>query len=139
MTTLKPRFIPRLQGTYISAQYSGKNESGISPIGCKVLILTDEFAEVTEGGVYMTATTVDRNNEGAESGVLVDVGPDAFAVMQSGKPWLSRKPVPGDHVYYTKYAGLVAMGNDGKKYRLMDDDGVGAIYVVDPTKEAVNG
>ncbi len=139
MTTLKPRFIPRLQGTYLSAQYTGSNESGIEPIGCKVLILTDEFSEVTEGGVYMTTAIVDRNNEGAESGVLVDVGPDAFATMKSGRSWVSRKPIPGNHVYYTKYAGLIAMGNDGKKYRLMDDDCVGAIYIVEAGSEVKSG
>lgn len=131
------RLVSRIQGTYVPAIYDGKNNSGVIPLVNKVLVRTDEFSEITKGGVYVTEVKMDNMTMASESGVIVDVGPDAFSIMPSGHKWASRKPTPGDHIYYDKYAGLLVMGNDGKTYRLMDDGCIGAIYSVYGEEEEI--
>lgn len=134
---MKQRFHKGLQGSFIPAQYDGANKSGVEPLGSKILLLTDKFSSVSEGDIIIPETMVDRYTLGSESGVVVAVGPDAFGTLPSGKSWTTRKPIPGDHVYYDKFAGLLVRGNDGLEYRVMDDACVGAIYTVGSEDEVV--
>lgn len=134
---MKPRILPRLQGTYIAAEFNG-NTSGVNPIGKKVLILTDEFKTTfADDKLEFLPEVAERMNLASESGVLTAVGPDAFAHNSDGSK-ASVRPTVGQHVYFEKYAGLLVMGNDGRKYRLMDDACIGATYTVE-VKESDNG
>lgn len=126
--TLKPRLVDRMQGKYKPAEFSG-NFSGVNPLGKRVLVRTDEFEGTFAGGkLEFVSDMVERMNMASESGVLVAVGPEAFSQHADGSRWLSGAPNPGAHVYFEKYAGLLVMGNDGCKYRLMDDHCIGAVY-----------
>jgi chaperonin GroES len=128
---VKPRLVSRLQGAYKAAEYGGKNTSGVTPLGKQVLVLPDEFEGTFAGGkLEFVADMVERMNLASESGLLIEAGDNAFSSHKDGTIWKGRKPTPGEHVYMEKYAGLLVMGNDGKKYRLMDDVCIGAIYLV---------
>ena len=59
---------------YWKAEYSGKNESGFNPVGDKVLIIPDQGAETTSGGVMLTPEMIERHTLASETGVVVEVG-----------------------------------------------------------------
>lgn len=139
MTSLKPRLIDRLQGKYRPSPFDG-NHSGVTPLGKRVLVRTDEFeGTFADGKLEFLSDIVERMNMASESGVLVAVGPEAFSEHPDGSRWLNNTPSPGMHVYFEKYAGILVMGNDGKQYRLMDDRCIGAIYSVGKPDEVANG
>lgn len=128
---MKPRLVARLAGKYRQAEYTGSNNSGIRPVGKRVLILTDVFeGTFAEGKLEFLAAQVERDNEAAESGTLICVGDEAFSIHADGATWKGVKPVAGDSVYFSKWAGIYVMGNDGQRYRLMEDSCVSAIYTV---------
>ena len=129
---MKERLVSRLHGTYKAAFYLGRNTSGVTPLGKKVLVQADEFqSEFAGGKLTHIPELVERMDLASESGCIIECGDQAFSRNNDGSVWNGRKPQAGDHVYTEKYAGLMVMGNDGKKYRLMDDSCVGAIYLVD--------
>lgn len=135
---MKPRLVDRMQGKYKPAEFKG-NPSGVNPLGKRVLVQTDEFEGTFAGGkLEFVSDMVERMNMASESGVLVAVGPEAFSHHPDGSRWLFNSPSPGDHVYFEKYAGLLVMGNDGIKYRLMDDGCIGAIYSVYGAEEELD-
>lgn len=126
---MKPKLLKSSQlGEFIPADYSGKNESGYIPIGDRVLVLPDTAAEMTSGGIALTADHVDRTTLAAETGIIVACGDDAFRWnFDRTRPWEGQKPGPGDRVYVQRYSGQVMLGDDGRFYRLMDFACVGAV------------
>lgn len=92
------------------------NESGIVPLGHRVLVLPYEIEEKSAGGIVVTiAATKEREEMSQVRGVVVSVGPNCWE--EYDVPWASS----GDHVMFGKYAGAIMPGNDGKKYRLVND------------------
>jgi len=133
---MEPRLIKGLHATYVPAQWSGKDESGIRVVGKTVLVLMDECSPVTSGGVDLPDDIVEKMSMAAESGVLVAVSPGAFLLNEDMTPWIGEKPKPGDRVYIEKYAGKQVKGRDGKTYRIMDYGSIGATYDPVPQSEA---
>lgn len=135
VTTLKERLVPRHQGTYVEAEFSGQNTSGGMALGKRVLLKMDEAAigktverdDGTVGRLDLPPTTIERMNLASESGVLVEAGPEAFSRHADGTIWTSYKPQPGDRVVCEKYAGIVIIGDDGRSYRLMEDSCIGML------------
>jgi len=103
------------------------NDSGIEPVGHRVLVFPTVVEEVTKGGIILTAEIRDRDQAGAETGVVVAVGPDAWKLDIYKKPWAA----VGDSVCFARYAGKTIEGVDGKKYRLMNDEDILAIKKVE--------
>ena len=112
---------------YWKAEYSGKNESGFSPVGDKVLIIPDQGAETTSGGVMLTPEMIERHTLASETGVVVEVGTGAFGFHADGSKWNGPKPAPGNHIYMQRYSGIVLYGKDEKFYRLVDYTCIGAV------------
>lgn len=113
---------------YTPAQWSGKNESGIYPIGDRVLILPDPAIEETEGGILMPDQKQDTDGLAAETGVLVALGEAAWKWNSDRtRPFDGARPDVGQRVWFERYAGSVQYGVDGRAYRLMDDKCVGAV------------
>ena len=113
---------------YVPATWTGTNESGISPLGARVLVLPDVAEEQTTGGVHLPPDVAARNGMAAETGVLVALGEGAFA--WSGDrihPWVGRRPEPGDRVIIERYTGQLQRGLDGQIYRICEDRAIGAI------------
>lgn len=117
---MKPRLLKTTVAQYTPAEYHGRNQSGWGPIGDKVLVLTDQAADKTSGGIFIDPVSADRATMAAETGILVAVGQDAFHGY-------AIKPKPGDRVYVERYSGQVMLGDDVQLYRLMDDVCIGAV------------
>lgn len=103
--------------TYIPAVWNGVNTSSWLPLGAKVLILPDQAAEETAGGIKLTADMVDRHTLASEAGVVVAKGPHCIIEVE-----------PGSRVYMERYAGQLVTGHDERVYRLMDEASVGAVF-----------
>lgn len=125
---MRPKLIKTNLAEYNPGVFSGKNESGWEPIGDKVLVLTDQPADQTSGGVYITEDTKEHMSQAAETGILVALGPGAYVWnTDRTRPFAGRKPEAGDFVYIQRYAGQTIMGADGQLYRLMDEQCVAAV------------
>ena len=113
---------------YVPAEWSGKNESGIYPIGDRVLVLPDKAIEETSGGILMTDQKRDTDGMAAETGVLVALGEAAWKWNSDRtRPFDGTRPEVGARVWFERYAGSIQYGMDGRAYRLMDDKCIGAV------------
>lgn len=68
---------------------------------------------------------------GNTTGQVIEVGAECFDGHST--VWC----VAGDRIVFAKYSGLVYLGKDGKKYRIINDDNVvatldGDVKLVDP-------
>lgn len=125
---LTPKVLSVSRVEYMPAVWSGANKSGCAPIGDRVLILPDMAMAKSQGGIGLPDDVVERMQLSASSGVIVEVGDDAFAWNSDRtRPFGGYKPKPGDRVHFEKYAGKEIVGDDGAKYRICDDKAIGAI------------
>lgn len=124
---LEPRIIKGLQAEFTRSDWFGKNESGVRPLGTSVLILMDECAASSSGGVIIAEETLAKMNNASESGTLVGAGDAAFRYYDDGSKWVDYKPKPGDHVFVERYAGREIRGADGRVYRMMSYTCVGGL------------
>ena len=98
------------------------NESGVQPVHHKVLVMTEEIEEKTEGGIYIPQTTRDNERMAQVRAELVAIGGNAF------DDWREPKPQIGQRIYVAKYAGIRFKGDDDRYYQLIyDNDIVGII------------
>lgn len=113
---------------YQRIEWNGANESGAKPVGDYILVMPDLASEQTAGGVFIDARTVERHALAAETGILIECGGDAFVWnADRTRQWDGAKPKPGDRVYFTRYAGQLLHGDDGRTYRVMEDKNIGAL------------
>jgi co-chaperonin GroES (HSP10) len=92
------------------------NTSGITPVGWRVLIKPQEVREVSKGGIILnTEMGKDREQMGNTTGIVIAVGSQCYA--DEPHPWCE----VGDKVIFAKYAGLMYLGKDGHKYRMIND------------------
>ena len=95
------------------------NESGIEPLGHRVLvkpILTDR---TVGGGIIIPDKLADKEDKAQIKATLIAVGPTAWrAEGLGGFPWAA----PGDTVIIGKYSGVFLKGTDGVNYRIVNDD-----------------
>ena len=105
-----------------------QNNSGIHPVGSRLLIKTLELETKTASGiVIVTVSSAEREEMANTTGEVIEVGDDCI----SG--WFE----VGDNIVFAKYAGLLYLGKDGKKYRVINDENVvatldGDVKLVDP-------
>ena len=92
------------------------NQSGIRPVGYRVLILADEIEEVTPGGIVIPATEKEKMDQAQKTGTLVAIG--NLAGEDQGEDWVK----VGMRIIHNRYSGEHLTGVDGKMYRLMNDD-----------------
>ena len=92
------------------------NESGINPVGWRVLIKPQEVKEVSQGGIILsTDKGKEREQMANTTGIVIAMGAECYADEPS--PWCK----VGDKVIFAKYAGLLYKGRDGKEYRMIND------------------
>ena len=117
------------QREYVHAEWDGENHSGITPLDDKCLILMDEHAEVSSGGIIVPDDTRSRQSMASETGVVIALGAMAFKLADDGdRLWTTVRPNPGDRVFVERYAGRVVQGRDSREYRLVSQKSIGAIY-----------
>lgn len=111
---------------YTGRSSDPQNLSGIRPTEFKVLILPDEVSDKI-GAVYIPDEHKDRSQFAQQKGRLVALAPLAFSYDKwDGAE--DQKPKPGDRVLFAKFAGFEYEGKDGKKYRVVNDKDVSAIF-----------
>ena len=97
---------------------------GITPSGYRILILPDKVPEeITEGGIVIPVTEIEKYQVAQPTGRIVAVGPDAWA--DKPKPWA----FPGDRVVFNHYAGMLLSDAEGNEYRMCND--VEVLAVID--------
>lgn len=116
----QPKLIKGLQAEYVPAIYPGANTSGMKVWGKNVLLRVDECAEQTGGGIHITQDMQERMTEGATTGCIFALGPEAFRLFDDNSRWTGEHPNVGDRVYFEKYAGTLQRGADGNIYRIVD-------------------
>jgi len=115
------------------------NQSGINPVGWRVLIKPQEVLEKSSGGIILTTeTTKDREQMANTTGVVIAMGDQCFA--DEPTPWCE----VNDKVIFAKYAGLLYKGRDGNAYRLVNDKDITGtldadVDLVDPYLASNNG
>src|SRR5581483_4523344 len=129
MTDLQPKIITDGGQHYDMVEWAGCNTSGIKPFGDRVLVLPDQPA-TKYGSILLPAVEIERAALAAETGVLVASGDGAwYWNSDRTRKYEGTKPVPGDRVYFERYAGAQYKGRDGIVYRLMDDKAIGGFQV----------
>ena len=115
-----------------------KNDSGITPVGDRVLVKADAVEEVTEGGIVIPQQAKDRHQVSACYGYIVAVGPDCwkhtiertYKIHENGDRQLVEEKIKGfdqpfakvgDRVAWALYAGVNNTGEDGQEYTILND------------------
>ena len=117
------------------------NESGIYPAGNRVLILADQIEDgLKTNKIQLPEDVKEKYQSGQASGVLIDVGPDAFQhtterryraidgtmklVEVSQKGYSKPFAEPGDRISFAKFSGQKYTGKDNKKYLVINDEDI---------------
>jgi co-chaperonin GroES (HSP10) len=96
-----------------------KNESGINPVGWRILVLPREIEEKTESGIILTTeVTKEREQLANTTGIVVAMGNQCY--NDEPAKWCQ----VGDKIIFAKYAGLTYRGKNGKIYRMINDKDV---------------
>lgn len=106
------------------------SEHGITPLNGTVLLLDEAVEEKTAGGIYIPDESRDREKYKKQYSQIVDYGPNAWVEYEKLG---NEKPPRGSWCYIAKYAGTFIDGNDGVKYRIVNDRDIIAL------KEPKNG
>ena len=118
-----------------------KNESGIYPAGNRVLVYVDQVMEQTKDSVIeLLPDTVEAQQSSNASGIVIEIGPDAFQHVTEKKyrtidgelrlAEVSKRgysepfAVAGDRISFAKYAGQKYMGKDDERYLVINDEDI---------------
>src|ERR1041384_1956573 len=102
---MQPKLLKYNDVEYEAQPFSGKNESGWTPVGDKVLVLSDVARSQTTGGVYITDDQLQRMDASAYTGTMVELGDDAFKWSSDrARPFTGTPPSPGQRVTFEKFA-----------------------------------
>ncbi len=120
-----------------------RNMSGVSPKGDRVVVMPDIIEEVTAGGIIIPETERTKHQLAQATGVLVATGADAWVhtvtvterlidgvwkeVERTRTGFSEPFAKVGDRVCFAKYNGIQFDGNDGHKYRLLNDQDITAV------------
>jgi co-chaperonin GroES (HSP10) len=119
--------VTTMRGEFEKIAFKG-NTSGRKALGDAVLVRPDEAVKQSAGGVEIPDEYRERSALAAESGVLVDVGEDAFRWnADRTRAWEGFKPVPGDRVFFGRYQYNQVPGDDGVMYWAIKDSSICAI------------
>lgn len=101
-----------------------ENTSKITPTGHHTLVLPDVIDEKSAGGIILAPQSRELEQRASTKGILVAVGASAWYDFAEGKPWAK----VGDRVSYAKFAGIEMEGADKKKYMLLNDQDILAVF-----------
>lgn len=109
------------------------NYTGITPLLNRILIKPMFVTNVSSGGIIIATDELsEREQLGNTTGEVVAIGQDAFKA-----DGYTECPIkPGDKIIMAKYAGLMYVGKDGNKYRMINDDDITGL--LDPDMDLVD-
>ena len=87
---MQPHLIKGVHADYIPATWSGSDTSGVRVVGKTVLVLMDECASTTSGGVALPQDLIEKMSMAAESGIIVACAPGAFLLNEDMTAWAWR-------------------------------------------------
>lgn len=97
------------------------NMSGIKPSSFFILVKPVEVEEKTSGGLFLPNEAKEKEEWAQTRGEMIAVGPVAFEFDDWPEDKQAMKPVIGDTVFFARYSGVKAMGNDDKEYWIIKD------------------
>ncbi len=100
------------------------NKSGLKPAGRAVLVKPYQ-PERKQSLIVMPDEISGRDQMLEQRAIVVEAGPSAW----HGEP--VPRAQPGDKVLISKFAGFMATGNDGEKYRFINDIDIFALIEVE--------
>ena len=90
------------------------------PTGWRLLVLPFKMKEKTKGGLLLGQETLERQQVGANCGMVLKAGPHCYDKERYPEgPWCKK----GDWVIFARYAGS-RMNIDGGEIRMLNDDEV---------------
>jgi len=96
-----------------------QNNSGITPVGHRILIKPLSIEQTTETGIIISVgEAADRERLAQIKGTVIEVGSTAYS--DQPEPWCK----VGDVVTFGKYSGLIYKGKDTldeEEYRVVND------------------
>lgn len=101
------------------------NNSGIHPVGHRLLVQPLALEEVSSGGIILSKDTVDMERLAQMRGIVIEMGTTAYSDQPSA--WCK----VGDLITFGKYSGLIYKGKetlDKLEYRVINDLDVVAIH-----------
>jgi len=101
------------------------NTSGIEPLDMRVVVLPDPAEKRSSGGIILPDANIEQKEWAQMKGTLVAVGQNAWCEAKAARGF--EPPEPGTRVLFAKYGGVTFDGDDGKKYRIMNDEDVTGI------------
>lgn len=124
------RQVKTLRGVYDVIEWDGNDTSGFKPLGDRVLVLPDQPAELSKGGIILGSEEErEKVALAAESGVLIACGPDAFKWGARNQKIETPPPAPGTRVFFKRYVGEMYPSRDGRFYFIMSDISIGGMEV----------
>ena len=104
------------------------NTSGIKAVGWTVLVKPAETQKTSDGGIILgSLSELEREQLAQVFGEVVDIGPIAWTRESVHLENIVARCNVGDKVIFRRYAGEQFDGDDGVKYRLMNDQDIIAI------------
>ena len=93
-----------------------------NPTGWRILVLPYKGKGVTEGGIHLTTSTLDRESLATVVAYVLKVGPTAYKDKDKfeGQTWCREK----DWVLIGRYAGARFRLEDNHEVRIINDDEV---------------
>lgn len=87
--------------------------------GWRIIILPHKGVEKTKGGLFLTDKAVEEQQLTTNVGLVLDVGPDAYADKEKfpNGPWCKKN----DWIVFAKYAGS-RIRIEGGEIRILNDD-----------------
>lgn len=96
----------------------------VEPMHAKVLVVPASVPEM-KGSIFLAASTHEKDVFANQRARIVALGPVAFQFEDW--PAGARKPQVGDVILHESYIGEEVEGEDGRKYRLINDRAVMAV------------
>lgn len=103
------------------------NTSGVEPLDMRVLVKPDPTEKRTAGGIILPDQNVEQKEWAQIKGTLVAVGVNAWSEAKATRGFVP--PEPGARILFSKYGGVAIDGDDGEKYRIMNDEDITGVLV----------
>ena len=95
------------------------SKHGINVKGHRILVLPNEVETKTASGIITSTPLTEKQEKLANiDGIVIAMGNTCF--LEYDEPWC----VVGDKIIFGKYSGIFLKGDDGKEYRIINDENV---------------